>query len=151
MICPKCGSSNIRIQVPVGVSAPAELEGKFSKGMFRRADVNLTHANWECLDHICVDCCYSSNGYGNYVSRLADDNTKLTERVDSLESENDALKTRLSAAEELLTKFYGAYIRVDTFISDSKDRKIEIAKLLGELESLGVNKASGIDWKRLNQ
>lgn len=81
--CPKCDSNNIRIQVPVGVSAPIELNSRFSKSIFNRKDVQLTHVNWECATHICVNCRHTNDGYGNYVSRNQTALDNISEVIDS--------------------------------------------------------------------
>ncbi len=147
MKCPKCDSTNIRIQVPVGVSAPAELEGKFSKAMFRRADVNLTHANWECLDRVCVDCCWSCNGYGNYVSRLATENESLKLESDKQKSELTQVQSHLSVAEDIIQRLYN--LAVSKPYLTPKQRKDCEWELISKMEELGCDRASGIDWKRL--
>lgn len=73
MKCPKCGGP-ARIQVQATLATPAELAHQFSKSNLRRKDCYLLGVNWETMDIICTSpkCRHVSNGYGNYVTRLAD-------------------------------------------------------------------------------
>lgn len=81
MSCSKCGGET-RITFMVGVSAPSSIEGKFSKSALRRKDVHFTHANWETINSVCVDCTHSHFGYGNYVSRLESELKRLKEKYE---------------------------------------------------------------------
>lgn len=138
MKCPKCSGTDFRIQFLLGVSAPHELECKFSKSVFRRADVHITHANWETLTRICINpkCCWTDNGYGNRVTRLLADKQQL--------------KKRLQLAEELLNECYNACVtrRYPNGELVWSDDKIQMQQLQEKMEDLGVNKATGIDWSR---
>ena len=74
--CKHCGGPT-RIQVQATLSAPAELSHNFSKTNLRRRDVYLLGVNWETADTICKNCGTVVHAYGNYVSRLEKENTRL--------------------------------------------------------------------------
>lgn len=69
--CEYCGSET-RMTVQAVISAPGDLEHKFSKQNLRRKDVYLEGVLWETADFICIKptCGRITNGYGNYVTNL---------------------------------------------------------------------------------
>lgn len=95
--CQRCGSPT-RIQVQATIEAPSELAHQFSKANMRRADVHFMGVLWETMDTICTNpkCMNVTDGYGNYV-------TKLAKRVKELESELEkyrAVRPQLSLLRE---------------------------------------------------
>jgi hypothetical protein len=71
------------MQVLAGISAPGALSHQFSKQDLRSKEVWLTHVNWETADYLCTNpkCRHVTNGYGNYVTRLSDENKALREEI----------------------------------------------------------------------
>ena len=85
MKCPFCGSDT-RMHVNVLLSAPSSFHGNLWKKIFRRKDVYLISANWEATDFICTntECNTVIGGYGNYVSNLRKENTRMKEKLEEL-------------------------------------------------------------------
>ena len=105
--CPKC-SGPVRIMGQCTLSAPGELYAKFSKSNLRRKDVYLMGVNWETFDVLCQNpkCSHTINGYGNYVSRLQQENQAVKAR-------EDALKSKLDKAREGLRFLYQQHGKID--------------------------------------
>lgn len=89
MKCEKCGSDT-RMQVQAVISAPGELEHRFSKHNLRRKDVHLVGVLWETADFICTnpECRKVLNGYGNYVTNLKKEVDRLRRANTKLEDDN---------------------------------------------------------------
>ena len=84
--CKRCGTAT-RIQVQCTLSAPSELYSNFTKANLQRTDVSLISVNWETTDFICQNpkCMTATDGYGNYVSRLAKENEELKAKLATYE------------------------------------------------------------------
>lgn len=80
--CPRCGSDT-RMTVQAVISAPGKLEGLLSKRALRRKDVFLQAVLWETANFICTnpECRNVEHGFGNYVTRLAEENERLRARL----------------------------------------------------------------------
>lgn len=71
------------------ITAPSRLYRLFSKKNLRSKEVQTNGTLWETCDFICgnPECGRVTNGYGNYVTRLQDENEKLKARVAELEAQ----------------------------------------------------------------
>ena len=83
MNCPECGTL-MNMAVQIGISCPSDLENKFTKGMFKRKDVQITHANWETASYICPQCGFSHRESGNYISKLEDRIKELEDDIEGM-------------------------------------------------------------------
>jgi len=85
MNCPECNKV-LDMRVQVGIKAPSDLEGKFTKGMFRNKNVWLEYTLWETATYSCSYCGHRVGRLGgNYTTKLEDENKQLQARVAELE------------------------------------------------------------------
>ncbi|MFT4064333.1 hypothetical protein [Paraburkholderia sp.] len=77
------------MMVQTCIKAPGELYRNMTKAAYRRKDVELWGVLWETADFICTNekCGHVTDGYGNYVTRLAKENKRLKARVAALEAQ----------------------------------------------------------------
>ena len=145
MKCAKCGSGT-RMQVQAVISAPGELTDALSKRNLRRKDVYILGVLWETADYICtnLECQHVFDGYGNYVTRLKNENQELRAELDAKNAalENVRLRAELERATSMPTVSEAARNialekRVDELQTELDALKIENAEMYGQLmESL---------------
>ena len=68
MKCPEC-EKLLDMRVQIGVKVPSDLEGQFTKGMFRRKDVQIEYARWETATYDCPNC-------GHHIGRMKTEHKK---------------------------------------------------------------------------
>ena len=71
----------MNMNVQIGISCPSNFEGKLTKGMFKRKDVQIEFANWDTVSYDCPTCNYHSGHLGNYVTKLEDHIKELESRI----------------------------------------------------------------------
>lgn len=71
------------MHVQILVSAPSELERKFSKRTLRRKDVNILAAFWDQATYICTNrkCQHIQSNYQSYVTRLQNEIETLKQEL----------------------------------------------------------------------
>ena len=104
MNCPKCNSPT-RMDVDATISAPGELEHRFSKANIRRKDVYLIGVSWDAANFYCTnpECRYVYSGYTNHVYKLRTLSNELEGVLDLLETkqltDSDALDSFIKIAQ----------------------------------------------------
>jgi len=74
--CERCGRKTI-MQVQAVISAPGDLENRFTKANLRRKDVHLIGCLWDQARFICDSCGHVSGGAKNYITQLENEITRL--------------------------------------------------------------------------
>jgi len=70
----------------IGIKAPSSYEGKLTKSMFLKKDVQLKYAQWDTASYSCPHCGHFVGRLGdNYVTKLEDENKELKDRTTELE------------------------------------------------------------------
>lgn len=80
--CEKCGSET-KAMVLMSVCAPSEMLHNFTKKNLNSKEFQILGVLWETADFLCQneECRHVSNGYGNYVTKLAKENKELKEEL----------------------------------------------------------------------
>ncbi len=94
MVCYKCGSSNIKVTVPVIISGDSSLEGNISKKSINHKSTTIDGAKWECLTRVCLDCHSTDGGYGNYVSRCTQVLEEIVKEADNYLDRNPNIQLK---------------------------------------------------------
>ncbi|UUZ75460.1 hypothetical protein LP414_27475 [Polaromonas sp. P1(28)-13] len=80
--------------VQASLSAPASMYHQLSKQNLRRSDVYLTGVMWETTDILCASeaCGHVTDGYGNYVTRLAAEVKTQAAQIEALQAQINTTK-----------------------------------------------------------
>lgn len=83
--CEKCGADT-NAMVQMSVCAPSSMIHNFSKKNMSKKEFRVLGVLWETADLLCTNekCGYVTDGYGNYVSKLAKENKELKEKLEAL-------------------------------------------------------------------